>query len=340
MKRSVLAIGLLVGALALAGCFLEDFGVSVKPRSYQPEPQTSKQKENYLQFRGKGNAEPRVGFLRAPYELFAPWKLALTMGVFDPKTREYSLNQQGCVEFDVPGSDPLQWASFCGFKTSLAGDWSLTVGYNLGGSSGQSPFVDFLGAGDRIKMKVEADDLSMMTFYAKPLTAVDWTVVHELNAGLLGFDLTQDSFVPAVGAANLNKKGEIGFGSFYGGTAPRPNPTDRQMVLDHTMEGIKLNLKVVQRLDGLFPDDVKALDHLNEAKINYQWAYDYLGANFPETKENQKGLRFLGKAIRFTDKAIEKTQEGKWKSASGKSIKAAKSGEKAAEIYLDLDIDF
>lgn len=343
ITRIALTIGLLVGALSLAGCgtFYGDLvSVKMRPRAYKPEPQTSKHKENYLQILGKGKTAPRYGFVRSGYELFAPWKVGFRMGGFDPKALEYSLNQQGCVEFDVPNSNPLQFAAFCGFKTSLGGDWSLTVGYNLGGSSGQSPFVDFNGAGDRIKMKAEADDLSMIRFYAKPEAVIDWTLVYGLDAAALGYDLTQDSLLPAVGGSSLNDKGEMGFASFWGNTAPRPNATDEEMVLDSTMEGIRLNLKVVQRLDNLVPDDVNALDHLNEAKLSYQSAYDRILADLPDTKENGKALKFLGKAIRSSDKAIEKTQDGKWKSASGQSKKAAKSGGKAADIYFKLDLKF
>ena len=342
-KRIALTIGLLVGALSLAGCgtMYEDLvSVKMRPRAYKPQPQTSKHKENYLQFLGKGKTAPRFGFLRSGYELFAPWRVGLRMGGFEQKALQYSLNQQGCIEFDVPNSNPLQFAAFCGFKNSLGGDWSLTVGYNLGGSSGQSPFVDFNGAGDRIKMKVEADAMSMIRFYAKPEAVIDWTLVYGLDAAALGLDLTQDSLLPAVGGSSLNNKGEMGFASFWGSTAPRPNATDEEMVLDSTMEGIKLNLKAVQRLDNLVPDDVNALDHLNEAKLSYQSAYDRIVADLPDTKENGKALNFLGKAIQFSDKAIEKTQDEKWKPAMGQSKKAAKSGGKAADIYFKLDLDF
>jgi hypothetical protein len=69
------------------------------------------------------------------------------MGGFDQRALQFSLNQQGCVSFEVPNSTPLEYATFCGFKTSLSGDWSFTVDHDLGGSSGQSPFVDFNGAG-------------------------------------------------------------------------------------------------------------------------------------------------------------------------------------------------
>lgn len=343
-KRIALTIGLLAGALALAGCYglayRDGSGAQIRHQTYKPQPQTSKHKENYLQFLGKGKSPPRFGFARVGYELFAPWQLGFKMGGFEPKALPYSLDQQGCVEFDVPGSNPLEYAAFCGFKTSLAGDWSLTVGYNLAGSSGQSPFVDFNGAGDQIKMKVEADDLSVIHFYARSLSALDWTLVYDLDAGCMGYDLTQDSLLPAVGGANLNNKGEIGFGSFWGSTAARPTPTDEQRVLDATFEGIKLNLKGIQRLDNLVPDQADALDHLNEARTSYQWAYDYVDANLPGTKENGKALKYLGKAVRFTDDAVEKTQDGKWNAAMSRSKKAAKSGGKAAEIYFDLQIDF
>ena len=97
---------------------------------------------------------------------------------------------------------------------------------------------------------------------------------------------------------------------------------------------------MVQRLDNLVPDDVSALDHLNQAKLNYQAAYDRIELDLPDTKENGKAMKLLGKAIKFSDKAIEKTQDEKWKSASGQSKKAAKSGGKAAEIYFKLDLDF
>ncbi len=343
ITRIALTIGLLVGALSLAGCgtmYQDLVSVKMKPRAYKPQPLTSKHKENYLQILGKGKNPPRLGFARVGYELFAPWSVGFRMGGFEAKLLEYSLNQQGCVEFDVPSSDPLQYAAFCGFKTSLAGDWSMTVGYNLGGSSGQSPFVDFNGAGDRIKMKVEADDLSVIRFYAKPEAVIDWTLVYGLDAAALGLDLTQDSLLPAVGGASLNNKGEMGFASFWGNTAPRPNATDEEMVLDSTMEGIKLNLKVVQRLDNLVPDDVNALDHLNEAKLSYQSAYDGIMLNLPDTKENGKALKFLGKAIQFTDDALDKTQDENWNSAMSRSKKAAKSGGKAADIYMKLDLDF
>jgi hypothetical protein len=343
MKRSSVMIGLLMGALLLAGCgitHIDSSGARIRHRTYRPEPQTSKQKENYLQIRGKGKATPRFGFVRVGYELFAPWKLGLKMGGFDLKALQYSLDQQGCVELDVPASNPLEYAAFCGFKTSLGGDWQFTVGYSLGGSTGQSAFVNFPAAGDVMRMKVEADASSMISFYAKAPADVDWTMVEQLNAGLLGYDLTQDSLLPAVGGANLNNKGEIGFASFWGSTASRPSPTDEEMVLDHTLEGIKLSLKAVQRLDGLFPDDVNALDHLNEAKLNYQWASDYIDLNFPETKENKKALKSLGKAIKLTDKAIEKTQDGNYKSAASKSGKAAKQGDKAGGIYLQIPLNF
>jgi hypothetical protein len=38
--------------------------------------------------------------------------------------------------------------------------------------------------------------------------------------------------------------------------------------------------------------------------------------------------------------AIVKTQDGNWKSAMGQSKKAAKSGGKAADIQLKLDLSF
>jgi hypothetical protein len=315
-------------------------GSRVRPSTYQPQPQTSRHKENYLQIRGKGKSGPRYGFVRAGAELFAPWNLGFTMGGFDPKAAEYSLNQQGCVEFDVPASNPLEFAAFCGFKTSLTGNWSLTVGYNLGGSSGQSPFVDFNNAGDRIKMKVETDALSMLRFYAKPTTAIDWTMVYELDAGGLGYDLTQDSLLPAVGGSSLNNKGEIGFKGVWLNSAPRPNPTDEEMVLDYALSGIKFNIKGIQALDDLIPDATAALDRLNSARMNYQWAYDHAAANLPETRENKKALRFLGRAMQFSDKAIDKTQDGNWKAAASKSGRAAKFGEKAASIYLTIPLDF
>jgi hypothetical protein len=169
---------------------------------------------------------------------------------------------------------------------------------------------------------------------------VDWTLVYGLDAAALGYDLTMNGLYPGVGGANMNNKGEIGFASFWASTGPRPNPTDEETVLDHTVEGIKLNLKGIQRLDNLVPNDVDALDHFNEAKIQYQSAYDHLQLNLPDTKENGKALGYLGKAIRFNDKAIEKTQDGKWKSAIGKSKKAAKQGTKAADIYLGTRLHF
>jgi hypothetical protein len=342
-NRNSTTIGLLLVSLVFAGCavvHVDTENARVATRTYQPQLQTSKHRENYLQIRGKGKSGPRFGFARAGAELFAPWNLGFTMGSFDPKATEHSLNQQGCVELDVPASNPLEFAAFCGFKTSLTGNWSLTVGYDLGGSSGQSPFVDFNNAGDRIKMKVGADALSMLRFYAKPTMAVDWTPVYELDAGGLGYDLTQDSLLPAVGGSNLNNKGEIGFKGFWLNSAPRPNPTDEETVLDNTLNGIRLNIKGIQALDDLVPDAPTALDRLNNARTHYQWAFDHVESNLPDTRDNQKARRYLGKAIQFSDKAIDKTLDGKWKPAQKKSAGAIKWGEKAAAFYLGIPIDF
>lgn len=126
MKRAALAIGLLMGAPVLGGCAVTPYqdtqGSSIAFRSYRPEPQTSRHRESYLQVRGKGREQPRFGFVRLGYELFAPWKTGFTMGGFDTRRLEQSVDQQGCVEFDVPESNPLQFAALCGFKTSLTGN--------------------------------------------------------------------------------------------------------------------------------------------------------------------------------------------------------------------------
>jgi hypothetical protein len=343
INRSIVVVGVLLGALALTGCgtvYMDLFDVRVKKRTHKPEPTAPKHKESYLQFLGKGKNPPRLGYIRLGYELFAPWQVGLRMGGFDPKALQFSLNQQGCIEFDVPNSDPPEYAAFCGFKTSLSGDWSFTVGHNLGGSSGQSPFVNFTGAGDQMELKVEADDLSMIRFYARHLTAIPWTMVHSLDAGSMGYDLTQDSLLPAIGAANLNNKGEVGFASMWGMRATRPSATGEEMVLDSTMDGIRLTVEAIQTLERLVPDQADALDDLNEAKTSYQWSLDYIDMNLPDTKDNGKAVKLLGKAVQFTDDAIDKTQDENWKSARSKSKKAAKSGEKAAGFYFDLDIDF
>jgi hypothetical protein len=149
-------------------------------------------------------------------------------------------------------------------------------------------------------MKVETDDLSMMRFYAKPELAIDWTMVFQLDAAGLGFDLTQDSFVPGFGGSNLNDEGEIGFANFWAGSAPRPNPTDEETVLDYTFQGIKYNLKGVQKLDDLNPDVNAALGHLNDASLNYQLARDYIEGNLPQDGENASALGYLGRAIRLS----------------------------------------
>jgi hypothetical protein len=189
-------------------------------------------------------------------------------------------------------------------------------------------------------MKVETDDLSMMRFYAKPELAIDWTMVFQLDAAGLGFDLTQDSFVPGFGGSNLNDEGEIGFANFWAGSAPRPNPTDEETALDYTFQGIKYNLKGVQKLDDLNPDVNAALGHLNDASLNYQLARDYIEGNLPQDGENASALGYLGRAIRLSYRAIDKTQNGYYRSASKDSARAAGWGDRVAYIYLELELDF
>lgn len=346
LERRVFAIGVaLMAALTLGGCVSEVSYQDAQNALIRPAsrpwvaPTPSKHKENYLQVRGKGKEEPRFGFVRTGYELFAPFRLGVTMGGFDAKLVEYSLDQQGCVELDVPNSNPLQFAAFCGFKTS-ATNWAMTVGYNLGGSSNQSAFVNFNDAGDRIRMKIEADDESELRFYAKTTVAIDWTLVSTIDADDLGFDLTEESLVPGYGGSRLNKNGEIGFANFWATRAPRPDPSDEQRVLDYTLEGIKFNLKGIQRLDDESPDESDALDNLDSARSNYQMAYAYIDLNLPMTDDNDDALAYLGKSIQFTDKALDLTFDGKYKAAWKQSQKAADWGNRAAEIYFDLNLDF
>lgn len=335
----------LMAALTLGGCasevsYQDAQNALIRPAS-RPwvAPTPSKHKETYLQVRGKGKEEPRFGFVRTGYELFAPFRLGVTMGGFDAKLVEYSLGQQGCVELDVPESNPLQFAAFCGFKTS-ATNWAMTVGYNLGGSSGQSGFVNFNDAGDRIRMKIEADDESELRFYAKTTVAIDWTLVSTIDADDLGLDLTEESLVPGYGGSLLNKNGEIGFASFWATRAPRPAPSDEQRVLDYSMEGIKFNLKSIQRLGDEFPDDDEALDNLGSARWNYQMAFETIDLDLPATDDNDDALGYLEKSIQATDKALELTLGGKYKAASKQSQKAADWGSRAAAIYFDLNLDF
>ena len=344
-ERRVLAITVsLLTALTLGGCttplaYQDNQGSLIRPAS-RPwvAPVPSEHKESYLQVRGKGKEEPRFGFVRLGYELFAPFRLGVTMGGFDAKLVEYSLGQQGCVELDVPNSNPLQYATFCGFKTSPT-NWAMTVGYNLGGFGGQSGFVNF-DSGDRIRMKIEADDESELRFYAKTTVAMDWTLVNTINADAFGLDLTEQSLVPGYGGGMLNKNGEIGFASFWATRAPRPDPSDEQRVLDYTLEGIKFNLKGVQRLGDADPDEDEALDNLTSARSNYQLAYEYIDLNLPETDDNDDALAYLGKSIESTDKALDLTLDGKFKAAGKQSQKAASWGNRAATIYFDLNLDF
>lgn len=322
---------LLVCLLVSSGCFtiLQDIQ-NVRMRLANLRQPISGLPTTYLQFRGRGKSEPRIGFVRAGYLIQQPFDLSVTAGVFDQNLLQDADGQRACLEIDErPDGSPLSFAVICGDYSLSMGGYNVFYSHNLDGTLVSGGTTFFPGAAVDYRIAGDGADL---TFSARSLGATAWT-----DLGAIAY-VRDPGLAISVGGAYLNKGGEVGFTNGWLVDGPHFPGSIEDEIYDDLMYAEEHLFFYCLYLE--IGDEAAALDELLDAASHVDDAYagiDLLtqvrGAGAIDPKALKKAAKNVGKAQKKIAKAQAKLAAGKIKSAAKQTGKAIKSADKAAITF-------
>jgi len=158
-------------------------------------------KKFYYAFEGK-KATPGYHFKSFGRRLFGPFETRFQVGAFNPNRFEDT--GSACIEFDLEGSDPLQYVAVCGRR--ISGGVQVFVQSNAG--SGGSLFIP----GARIAQVLVDYDGTTFTVTA----GVEGTPDEFLSlVGSATMAQEATALIAGLGASGLTKGAEIGLDEIY-----------------------------------------------------------------------------------------------------------------------------
>ncbi len=171
--------------------------------NYLSAMKTAKPPKNYyFAYAGK-SAEPGYIFKSLGRQLFGPFEVKFQVGAFDPNATVDT--GSACVEFDVQGSDPLQFFAVCGRR--IDGGVQVYAQSHLGAAGNL-----FIPSTKIAQVRVVYSGTQFTCSAAAGKGAPDFVL-----APFATFDLTQGStaLVAGIGGSGLTKGAEIGLDEIY-----------------------------------------------------------------------------------------------------------------------------
>jgi hypothetical protein len=327
---------LLACLMASPGCFSLLFDIQgARLKLQRLRPPISGLPESYLQFRGRGNKEPRNAFVRAGYQIRQPFDVQVQAGIYVPERIPDADGQRACMEIDErPDGTALTFAVLCGDYFTSLGGYNVFWFHNLDGATVTGPTMFFPGASVDFRMTGDGVDLA---FFARSPGAMAWTDLgstpYVRDPGLLG----------SVGANFLNKGGEIGFTNPFLANGPHPRvargPFDpEEIIYDELMyaeEHLFFYCLFLELGDFVSAEAelFAAADHLDFALSGINTLIVARGVTAIDEKALKKAEKNVAKARSKVDKAGAKLAVGKTKPAGKQGNAAIKKADKAALTF-------
>ena len=319
MRQRSAALALLaLLAWGLPGCALIDANKTKLRISHVPSNPLDKKSPRHRFVEAVGKArDPSgapFGLALAPIELWAPFTIDLSVGVFDLDALEASFGATACLELQA-GDDLGQPVAF------ICADF--LQGLTQTRSSVDEGLVEEHFAVFEVAVQLEADGQTLF-FRSRERGADDWIEVASMPFTQTG------ELLPGISVSNLLKKGRLGFDDFQlvmSGAAPVP-PTDADLVAEHLQAMLLSSYEACTDLDGADIDLVAATGKLDDALASLASAAIQLQL-LPETKTRRKAAKKIAQTEKKTRSALAKIDKGKVEPAIKRVQQSMRSGAEA-----------
>ena len=298
--------------------------------------QPSGDRDTYAEIKkgGKGTDGQRSVFARLPVEFFPTASVQIRAGIFDPRFVDDAGNSITCLEFDEPGSSPLQFGGICGYYQLGSAYAYYAEDLDGDGTATTSTPVEFPAT-----MELEyrlGFSMSEFTFEAKKPTDVGWT-----SLGTVAY--TWDTpFLIGAGGAYLGRRTRLGLDDIQVlANGPDDTPTADEQILEHLFGGSMYALDAYRVLDAGVKDFPMAATYLTMSWGEYDMARTaILALPDPDSKENRKAVKLVEKANKRVEKALDKVADQKEQPALKQIYGTLKIADKAYMPYINYSIDF
>ena len=320
MRRPPALLPLLLLALALPGCALIDANqTKLRPTSEPSNPADKRSpRDHFVEALGKAKDTSRGPFALAlaPIELWAPFSIELSIGIFDLDARVATLGSTACLELHDEAALGEPFASMCA---------DFLQGLTQTRASVSDSLVEEHFAVFQVELQLEADAETLF-FRSRERGADEWIEIATLPFS------QEAALLAGLSVQDLTKKGRLGFDDLLvtrGGVRPEPlSATDSFVV---ALEDALLQLQAgCAALDGADRDAGAATIALEAALVALAEA-TLAAPLLPDTKETRKAAKRVTKAEKKTRGALAKLGKGKEDPAVKSIQKAMRS---AADAIL------
>jgi hypothetical protein len=314
-RSAALILLAMLASGGLSGCALIDANKTKLRLSHVPSNPADKKspRDRFVEALGKAKDTDSGGFALAlaPVELWAPFTVELTVGIFDIDAREATLGSTACLELDAAENPGEPVALMCAdFLQGLTQTRS-----NVDDGLVEEHFAIF-----EVELQIEADTETLF-FRSRERGAEVWAEVASVpfaqTSGLL----------PGISVTDLLKKGRIGFDDFRlerTGVSPGP-ATDTDAFVGHVESALLAWYDACVDLDGADVDFAGAQTELDAVLVSLGDAAVQL-QGLPETKQTRKAAKRLTQAEKKTRSALSKIAKGKEEPAIKRIQRAIRSG--------------
>jgi hypothetical protein len=316
MRRTGAAILLLATLAGVpSGCALIDTHKTKLRLSHVPSDPANKKspRDRFVEALGK-TSDPDAGasaLALAPIELWAPFSVELTVGVFDLDAHEATLGATACLELDAAEDLGEPFAFMCAdFLRGLTQTRS-----SVDGSLAEEHFAIV-----EVELQLEATEDTLF-FRSRERGADEWIEIANVPF------VQTEGLLPGLSVADLLKKGRIGFDDFRvepGGTAPTP-PTDADTFVAHVQTALLRSYDACADLDGADIEFNAAQGELDLALAALADAAAQLQL-LPESKDARKAGKRLAQTEKKLRSALAKIAKNKEEPAIKSIQKAIRSG--------------
>jgi len=246
-----------------------------------------------------------------PLDLWAPFDLAVSFGIFDPAAGEQGpFGAEACLR-----AESLDGATFFAVCASL-----LPGRIELSAHASTETLADtlVLGGASRADLRVEADGENV-NFYGRETGADAWSLFASTPFG------AQDAALrPLVAATLVPQLSEVGFDTPHFSSAPPPDPSPEEAVAYELQLGLSDAVEAGLLLDGEGQDPAAAAVLLASAR-----------GHFDAARAAAATLAGPGrKTARKISQASKKLAKAQGQFAAGQFGKAFKSYAKAGKVVL------
>ncbi|MDH3686956.1 MAG: hypothetical protein OEP95_12060 [Myxococcales bacterium] len=316
MRRPPLALAwLALLAWGLSGCALVDANKTKLRLSHLPTNPLDKKspRDRFVEALGKSkdpNSDP-FALALAPIELWAPFTLELTVGIFDLDDREASLGSTACLELASVGAlgQPLEYV--CA---------DFLQGLTQTRSSVDAGLIEEHFAVFEVELQIEADAGNLF-FRSRERDAEEWIDIASQPF------VQMEALLAGISVTDLLKKGRLGFDDLRvvrSGTAPGV-PTDAELFTQHVEVMLLSFYEACVDLDGAEIEFAEAQADLDAALLSLSDAEVQLQL-LPETRETRKAGKRLQQTEKKIRSAISKIAKQKETPAIKRIQQAIKSG--------------